>query len=895
MAFEFHFQQNSFIDIVHRQLYYYATLGDHTPLPSWLLFDPADLTFSGQAPLLSAMPQSWSIELIASDVAGFAGATAAFSLAIASHSLSFVPMEQYVNITGGSRLNFTTLFSQLHQTAVGGQGIQLASVTTSSFPPWASLNNTTLVVTGNVPDDAMDQSFSVSVTDTLGGSATIGTLIAHAGQPFFYHFDDSLFNEPNLTLSVVLPVAATWLQFDTASSDLTGTVPSQTAPTGITAMLVAKTSALAAVQTQGFTISVEAASSSASSMVASSSRNTPYPTALSFSPSAHANMEDGRPLSAGKLAAVVLLSLLALAILIALLMLCMRRRRRRGGYERHSRSPSKKRTISRPLSIPGAAYINVTTSVQRDVEKQEEEQSGPSQEADAPPQIALDLPSRTTSKRSRWLKRFSHLSQVSSLGNGEDAIRADHNIPEWGEDSRALHTPHDSFSVPAEMARHSRHLSQSSPTKRALRRIQERRQSKMSVGLGIDIGDEATLPRHSSRRSRHRRGTSSLGLSAAMDRSSQASSSTRGTSLMSTVPSDFPHPPSRLTYTLSRSYPRLAVNEADRHRSIRLVGRSDSTADNRSVNEKRQSFIRNRASTSIQSPLFAHGSRASSNVRGDGNGSKATSSVGSVRKSRRGKSMLTDYSASSSLEPHRESKRLSARVRSAFAPDFPRAVTQSSLGADDEGVLNDRDSSSGFETVSSPDSEEDLASQLARPRHQRSWVLPGEASPTPPPAPPTSRQVSSGRRSVSAAGSGLMRQKWKDRIEERSSSPLSAVAAATAAKPGRRERKTSQKDRKNTLSEPISLVSNDSLSRAKLERPKLVHTTSSRPVSVEQVKRLSSFKAETDTGAGAQAVEVTEAKVEHATDLEGSGLLLVADGYGKSGTQRSNASGPAFL
>ncbi|KAK3670484.1 polarity establishment/cellular polarization [Recurvomyces mirabilis] len=829
MAFEFHFQQNSFIDIVHRQLYYYATLGDHTPLPSWLLFDPATLTFSGQAPLLSAMPQSWSIELIASDVAGFAGAAAAFNLVIGSHSLSFVPMEQYVNMTGGTLLNFTTLFSQLHQTAAGDPGIQLASVTTSSFPPWASLNNRTLVITGNVPDNVMDQSFSVSVTDTLGGSATsvvhlltgntslfsgsIGTLIAHAGQPFFYHFDDSLFNGRNLTLSVVLPVAGKWLQFDAASSDLTGTVPSQTAATGIAAMLVAKTSALAAVQTQGFTISVEAASSSASSMVASSSRTTPYPTSMSFSPSAHATMEDGHPLSA----------------------------------------------------------------VQRDVEKQEGEQSGPPQEADVPPQIALDLPSRTMSKRSMWLIRFSHLSQVSSLGNGEDAIRADHNIPEWGEDSRALHTPHDSFSVPAEMARHSRHLSQSSPTKCALRRIQERRQSRMSVGLGIDIGDEATLPRHSSRRSRHRRGASSLGLSAAMDRSSQASFSTRGTSLLSTVPSDFPHPPSRSTYTLSRSYP------------------SDSTADNRSVNEKRRSFIRNRASTSIQSPLFAHGSRASSNVRGDGNGSKATSSVGSTHKSRRGKNMLTDYSASSSLEPHRESKRLSARVRSAFAPDFPRAVTQSSLGADDEDVLNDRDSSSGFETVSSPDSEEDLASQLARPRHQRSWVLPGEASPTPPPAPPTSRQVSSGCRSVSSAGSGLMRQKWKDRIKERSSSPLSAVAAAPAAKPVRRERKTSQKDRKNTLSEPVSLVSNDSLSRAKLARPKLVHTTSSRPVSVEQVKRLSSFKAETDTGAGAQAVDVTEAEVEHATDLEASVLLLVADGYGKSGTQRSNASGPAFL
>ena len=158
------------------------------------------------------------------------------------------------------------------------------------------------------------------------------------------------------------------------------------------------------------------------------------------------------------------------------------------------------------------------------------------------------------------------------------------------------------------MARVSRQLSQTSPTKRAMRRLRERRQSRQSIGLGIDTSGGGLMPRHSSRHSRnHRRGASSLGLSAAMDRSSQASLSTRGTSVLSTRPSDFPRPPTRST--LSRSIPELYLTEAEKHKSIRLVSRSDSIADNRSMEEKRKSFIRNRASTSLSSPLFARGSR----------------------------------------------------------------------------------------------------------------------------------------------------------------------------------------------------------------------------------------------------------------------------------------------
>ncbi|KAK5110712.1 hypothetical protein LTR62_005589 [Meristemomyces frigidus] len=890
-GFHFSFRQSSFIDAVDRRLYYYATLSDHTPLPSWLSFDATSLTFSGQAPVLSAVPQSWMIELVASDVAGFAGATAAFVLAVGNNQLSFQPSEQDVEITAGSLLNFTALAGQLEQSPASGLGVKLTSATTSALPSWASFDNTTLAISGKVPAGCGNLSVSVSVTDALGDSATtlvhfvvatasssffagsIGTLTAYPGQAFLYHFPDTLFSQSNLDLSVTLPESAQWLGFQPSDGTLRGRVPRQATPTTISALLVAEPSPDAAAQTQGFTIEIKAASNNptSSGSVSALSSQTQKPTGVAASGAS--SDFTAKHLSKGVIAAIVVLSLLASALLLAILLICLGNKRR-GGCGPQSTTPTNPRVISKPLAIHDNT-INVTTSVQRDVEKQEQEGEQALYATDAPPQIALDLPSHTESRRSKWLNRFSHMSQVSSIGKGEEAIRADGNIPEWGEDSAVLQTPHDSFSVPAEMARLSRQLSQTSPTKRALMRLRDRRRSRKSIGLGIDIGEEEELARHSSRRSRHGGGLSSIGLSAAMDRSSQGSLSTRGTSLLSTRPTDFPRPPTRSSYTLSRSLPTLALHDTDRHKSIRLVVRSDSIADNRSVHEKRRSFIRNRASTSLQSPLFAHGSRASSDTRQEGNESKAASSVGSMRRSRRGHSMMPTYSESSSLEPQRQSKRLSQRVRSVFAANYPRAITQSSLGADDEGVGNDQESGSGFETISSSPVD-DFVADLAKPRHQRSWVLPNEASPTPPPAPPASRQPSSARRS-SLSSSPL---------------PTTVIAPSTAESTRPSTFKFSHKNRRSILSEPLSLVSNDSLSKAKkLQRPKLVHTASSRPVSVEQVKRLSSMEAEVDTGAGAQLVGGYGGRGgDH--DRGGLGLEVGVGGESRVATQTSVASGP---
>ena len=894
--FKFDFRQDSFIDIVQRKLYYYATLADHTPLPAWLLFNAQDLIFSGTAPPLTAFPQSWDVDLTASDVEGFAGTTASFTISVAMQQLVFVPEQFEVNITDGMHVNFTALQNSL---VLNGNAVSMNSIKSvqSSAPTWLHADDQTLAFTGTVPEGTSDQNFTVTVTDGAGNQATavvllatghpslfasqVGTLTAHAGKVFQYSFPSLLFSVPNIELMVTLPNNARWLSFDSNSRTLNGQVPNVSSSSTIMATLTAENPDSSVKETETFTIDIVASRPTAGMSSKATSHLSPTHTDSALSPTDLAVQKESHSrLSKGAIVAIVIASLIVIILLASLLAFCCRRRRNHQGYVDTS-SPAK-RTISRPILPSDADAIMITTQLQTDVENAagSEPPMVDSRKQGHAPRLSLGIPMPSNSRKFKKNTRFSGLSHVSSLGNGEDAIRADSNIPVWGRESAAMHTPHDSFSVPAEIARSSRQLSDRSPSKRALRRLREKHHSRQSVGLGIDTGGAGLLPRHSSRGARkHRNAFSSLGQSTIPDGSSVASFSTRGTSVLSTRPSDFPRPPTRSTIVGIRSVPALSLTESEKRKSIRFVGRSDSIPDARSLQDKRQSFIRNRASTSLASPLFAHGSRILANKKQNGDTSVHESTTSSLGRSHRGRSQITTYSESSSIEPPlRDSRPLSARLRSAFAPNFPRAITKSTLGAENE----DSDS---WSTLSSQD--DDLAAQLALPRHQRNFVVPGEASPTPPPAPPASLQGSSTRNVTPLSEGGKPRQKWKERLREHSSSPLSTAVVVPVSESNSPNPNTrASQPRRSRLSEPLSLVSNDSLSRAKLERPRLVQTNSKRPVSVEKIQRLSSLKAETeDTRPGSEMWEA----------MEGAGLMPPNSGDAKDGTQRSNMSGPAFL
>lgn len=919
--FKFDFELSSFIDVIQRQLYYYATLADHTPLPSWLIFNSDQMTFSGTAPDLSAFPQSWTIDMIASDVVGFAGTSASFTIAISEQQLAFVPEQQDVTITTGEPVTIDNLRDQIYRDDVKLDPDDLESAT-ASLPSWLRFDATTLKIEGDAPANVTTQNLTVSVTDRLGNSATavinvvlgnvsyfdgqVGTIEARAGESLDYRFEDSLFSQDDLELSVTFPTTTDWLNFDADRRELTGNVPTSTKNTTIKATLLAKPSGSEGSQAQIFTIDVQGkaattrSSSSTSSTTGPSTRTAPTHNPTSAPRTDAESSDSGSHIKTGPIVAIVILGVaLAVIIVIAAIFCCRRRRAQR------KESP-KKSTISRPMPSPEPDSIVVTTYMHRDVEKQAGLEgnlawrAAPVDDTEHPPQLAaLQLPSQEANRMSRWSKRFSRYSQASSMGIGEDMIIADSNIPEWGRPSAALSAPHDSFSIPAEIARVSRHLSDTSPSKRALNRLLDR--NRHSAGNGLDRTSAGGMARHSSsRRGQKPRGhRSSLGLSTTREASSISSYTTRGTSVLSTqttLPSEFPRPPSTAVSlpTLSildaanrKSYRRSGI----RNSTIRMVARSDSVKDDRPLDEKRQSFIRNRASKSgIQSPLFAHGSRGSSSANAKLNGRASTnfSSMGSMRKSQQ---ILASCSESSSTEPQiRDSRRFSQRVRSVFAPNFPRALTRSTMFPEDERIPESA-SSSGFSTTSESVNSDDWVNDLPKPRNERNFVLPGEASPTPPPAPPVSRRGSSIRGRMDE---DVPVQDWKRRMSERSSSPLSTSQVYTTVMDrssplGSR----SQRRRKSLLGEPQSLVSADSMHKA--TRPRLAGTNVQRPVSVEDGQsRFSSMRADqghTQAGAGSEQWES-----DFEDDLQGAGLMpVIPVGGSRTGMQKSDMSGPAFL
>jgi Putative Ig domain. len=99
--FSIEFDQDTF-DNTHPATIYYGTSPNNAPLPSWINFDPAALKFAGNSPAFpGAEPQTFTFQMIASDVAGYSAANVTFELSIGPHILTFNETVQSFNLTRG--------------------------------------------------------------------------------------------------------------------------------------------------------------------------------------------------------------------------------------------------------------------------------------------------------------------------------------------------------------------------------------------------------------------------------------------------------------------------------------------------------------------------------------------------------------------------------------------------------------------------------------------------------------------------------------------------------------------------------------------------------------------------------------------------------------------------
>ena len=245
--------------VAQNDLYYGALQSDGTPLPSWITFNTATITFDGVAPSDAVVPTpiTLEIEVYGSDQEGYSAAIVSFSLVVASHELSAYSTMPTVNVTAGTPFN-VTMSSPADFTGVlvDGQPLQPAnvsvlSVDVSSYKDWLKYDPANKTLFGTPPSNFTDangkpnlpvtlttnfnQTLYTSVALDIVGSyfstSDLGVIRADPGQSVQFnlakYFADASaqHSDANLSASFNPPSASTFLTFNPVTAQLTGQIP----------------------------------------------------------------------------------------------------------------------------------------------------------------------------------------------------------------------------------------------------------------------------------------------------------------------------------------------------------------------------------------------------------------------------------------------------------------------------------------------------------------------------------------------------------------------------------------------------------------------------------------------------------------------------------------------
>jgi axial budding pattern protein 2 len=344
-------------------LSHYAVTSDNTPLPAWITFDGASLSFFGKTPdyySLVEPPQTWGLQLIASDVLGFAGTAIEFDVVVGNHKLNFKDGFLDVNATIGTFLNFTSLTGKLYLDGNPANTSDIASADANT-PDWLKFSNSTFSLSGTPPAGTTSFNVSVTVQDIYGDIAsaivyvdmtlslfleTVGSVNAAIGMPFSYNVGSLFSNASDVAVSLQEDPLTPWLSFHDQSLNLSGDVPVDTQPSEIRVTIEATLKSSKVSGSQVLTIRVVSTSNSTSSITKTNSaistaRSTSTVSATDAAPAGTTISK-----SRGDMAAITVPIVLFLVGAICLLLFCYNRERRRSGTREGSPDKSE---ISKPM------------------------------------------------------------------------------------------------------------------------------------------------------------------------------------------------------------------------------------------------------------------------------------------------------------------------------------------------------------------------------------------------------------------------------------------------------------------------------------------------------------------------------------------------------------------
>ena len=364
--FNFTFEPGTFTDNGGTSgLSYYSVTLVNTPLPSWIQFDGSSLSFSGRTPDYQSLiqpPQTFGIQLIASDIEGFSGVSVPFEIEVGVHLLAFKNTDLIINATAGVDVMFDGLSNNLELDGAPANHSSLASVTAET-PSWLSFDNDTLSLSGIVPADAVPINISIQATDIYGDidnaivyldiltavfNSQIGPLNVSSGAPFSFDFSSYVRNKSDVEMRAQFSPVTSWIVFDSQSLILSGTVPPTTPQSeiGITLTAISKSSQRSTSQSFDLYVASDSGQLPQSSSLASHSPsatggNVSSPT---YSP---ASISRHKRLSGGVIAAIIVPICLAMVAILIAFCCCMQRRR---AAQTRPRSPAKSE-ISAPVEV----------------------------------------------------------------------------------------------------------------------------------------------------------------------------------------------------------------------------------------------------------------------------------------------------------------------------------------------------------------------------------------------------------------------------------------------------------------------------------------------------------------------------------------------------------------
>lgn len=353
-------------------LNYYAVMADSSPLPAWLTFDAGALAFAGTTPPAGSLiepPQTFSLQLTASDVAGFSATSVRISIVVGVHALTARDPHVVLNATAGEPLAYDGLAAavQLDGEPAGPHGNVTAAA--EGLPSWLAFDRDSWNISGTPPplgdargganftvvvEDAYDDvlNITVSVLVTNGSSSGLfrgafPPLSVRPGEQVEFDLADYLADPLGTDVTTDVHPATSWLSWDASALTLSGRVPSESPESIIDVAFTAQprgTSRLkraGAAQSQDLVIQIEPASPASSATSTS-------PTAAVTSTAAGSTGSSSSPSAGPKWTIVTaVVSAVAAAALIACLCLwcCTRRNKRRHSQSTTVSSP----TISAPL------------------------------------------------------------------------------------------------------------------------------------------------------------------------------------------------------------------------------------------------------------------------------------------------------------------------------------------------------------------------------------------------------------------------------------------------------------------------------------------------------------------------------------------------------------------